>query len=253
MKKVVSATDLGGAPFFKNDLREVFNSEIWAAMQAILSPFDTDTEGIIVSGCVITANASNFDITAGIVYLNGEFMRLAAATNQSFTKYIAPATPTSDSRTFADGTTHAVVQTKNAELVGSAPGAGQYVTIATLTGAADRIWRPLINEDHKLRTKIINIGDWDMDASSSSGPISHGITGGVAKIKHISVLIYNDAATAAYPYPYTTISDGLGQLEIAAIGTSSITLHRRTGGFFDDAIFDSTGYNRGIITLLYEP
>ncbi len=135
MKKIVTATDLGGAPFFKNDMREVFNSEIWAVIEDLMSDQDSSSYGVIMSGCVISANVSNFDITAGIVYLNGEFMRLSAATNQTFPKYIAPKTPTSDSRTFADGSTHAVVQTKEAELVSSAPGAGQYIEIADLTNA----------------------------------------------------------------------------------------------------------------------
>ena len=143
MKKIVSATDLGGAPLFKNDLREVFNSELWDVMQAMLAHHDGDTQGIIVSGCVLSANASNFDMTAGIVYLDGEFMRIAAATNQTFTKFIAPATPTSDSRTFADGTTHALVETKTAELVGSSPG-GRYVTIANLVAPDARRLNPIV-------------------------------------------------------------------------------------------------------------
>jgi hypothetical protein len=77
-------------------------------------------------------------MTAGIVYLNGEFMRIAAATNQSFTKYIAPAAVVDDDRQFADGTTNTIFETKSAELVSSPPGAGQYITINTLTGAEDR-------------------------------------------------------------------------------------------------------------------
>lgn len=138
MKKIVQAADLGGAPIHKNDLRESFNDEIWDAIEALLSPFNSDTEGIIVSGCVITANASNFDMTAGIVYLNGEFMRIAAATNQTFTKYIAPSAVVDDDRQFAGGATNTLFETKGAELVGSIPGAGQYITINTLTGADDR-------------------------------------------------------------------------------------------------------------------
>lgn len=138
MKKIVQSATLGGAPIHKNDLRESFSDEIWDSLEAMLSPFNSDTEGIIVSGCVISANASNFDMTAGIVYLNGEFMRIAAATNQSFTKYIAPATVVDDDRQFADGTTNTLFQTSGAELVVSAPGAGQYITINSLTGAEDR-------------------------------------------------------------------------------------------------------------------
>lgn len=137
MKKYTS-TALGGAPVDNDDLLDIFNSEIWAVIQAKLSMFDSDIEGIIISGCVTTANAGNFDMTAGIVYLNGEFMRVAAATNQTFTKYIAPSTPVNDDRQYADGTTNTIAVTKGAGLVSSAPGSGQYLKIASLIDLDER-------------------------------------------------------------------------------------------------------------------
>lgn len=150
MKKWTS-TALGGAPVTDDDLLAVFNSEIWGAIEAIFYQFNSDTQGVIVSGCVLTDNAGNFDMTAGIVYLNGEFMRIPAFTNQAFTKYIAPDTIVNDSRTFQDSTTNTVAVTKQATLVGSAPGSGQYVTIASLIGPDVRryfgVWKniPLQN------------------------------------------------------------------------------------------------------------
>jgi hypothetical protein len=137
MKKYTS-TALGGAPVDDDDLLDIFNSEIWAAIQGQLSTFDSDVEGIVISGCVTTANAGNFDMTEGIVYLNGEFMRISAVTNQTFTKYIAPATPVNDDRQYADGTTNTIAVTKGAGLVGSAPGSGQYIKIASLTDLDER-------------------------------------------------------------------------------------------------------------------
>lgn len=157
MKKIVSATDLGGAPFFKNDLRDVFNSEIWGAMEALLSPFNSDTEGIIVSGCVISANGSNFDMTSGIVYLDGNFMRVPAATNVAFTRYIAPDTAVQDSRTFADQTTHAVVETKTAGLY-TVTGSGQYITISSLTSAEDRRFSKFLNDSGWITVSSFNQG-----------------------------------------------------------------------------------------------
>lgn len=260
MKKIVSATDLGGAPFFKNDMREVFNSEIWAALEALLSPFNSDTEGLIISGCVFSNNAGNFDMTAGIVYLNGEFMRIAAATNQTYTKYIAPKTPTSDSRTFADGTTHAVVQTKEAELVGSAPGAGQYITINSLTGMLDRVWRPATTETPKLRTKVIEIGDWNMDTTNVVY-IAHGLPDW-KKIRSISAVIRNDSDTEYYMLGLDDNSDvgsTSGTGSVLGPGSSNgfnseniIRLGRTTSGRYDGTDFDSTSFNRGWVTVTYE-
>lgn len=177
MKKLTTATDLGGAPITKNDLREVFNSEIWAAIQALLSPYDADSQGIVVSGCVTTANVGNFDMTAGIVYLNGEFMRIAAATNQTFTKYIAPKAVINDTRTFADTTTHVVTIDKQAELVSSSPGAGQYITISSLTDLDDRRWTPASNQG----LAVVSGGSWittalaNTDVQNGSGTNSTSI------------------------------------------------------------------------------
>lgn len=152
MKKFTS-TDLGGAPIFKDDLRTIFNTEPWKVIQAMLSPFDADVEGLVISGCVTTANASNFDMTAGIVYLNGEFMEIAAVTNQSFTKYIQPSTVVNDDRTFEDGTVNTVAVTKGAQLGGSAPGAGQYIAIASILASSNRrIERIYIPEVEKTIT-----------------------------------------------------------------------------------------------------
>lgn len=260
MKKIVSATDLGGAPFFKNDMREVFNSEIWDVIEGMLAPFDSDTEGLIISGCVFSNNGGNFDMTAGIVYLNGEFMRIAAVTNQAYTKYIAPKTPTSDSRTFADGSTNAVVQTKEAEIVGSAPGAGQYITINSLTGMLDRVWRPVTSETPKLRTKIIEIGDWDMDTTEEVY-VEHDLPDW-KKIRSISAVVRNDADDEYFQLGTDDNGDVAatsGTGSVVGAGASNgfnaenvIRLGRTASGRYDAATFDSTGFNRGWITVTYE-
>jgi len=131
MKKYVNPIPDGGAPLHNNRLNTELNVEIWEAMQSLMSKFDSDTQGIIMSGCVLSDNAGNFDMTAGIVYLDGEFMRIAAATNQAFTKYIAAKTVSYTAKVFADGASKNLIEVKEAELVGSAPGT-QYITIADL-------------------------------------------------------------------------------------------------------------------------
>lgn len=253
MKKLINAGTLGGIPFYEPDLSDVISAELWAALQGLLSPFDADTEGLIISGCVVSANVGNFDMTAGVVYLNGEFMRIAAVTNQGFTKYIAPSTPTSDSRTAEDGTTVAVVQTKLAGLVGSAPGGSQYVTINTLTGADDRRWIPARSEGVNLRTKVVEMGDWDMDANVSR-QVPHGLAD-YKKIRSISGMIRDDADTV-----YLAIgsaSSGIADVSFPAnispsINGTYITVARLAGGVFDGTGYDSTSFNRGWLTITYE-
>lgn len=247
MKKQSLVADLGGAPFTKEDMRTVFNDELWDAMESILYAYNADTEGLIISGCEVTGGGP-YNIAAGIVYLNGEFMRLPAATGQTLPKYIAPAAAVNDTRTFADSTSHALFITKAAELVGSAPGAGQYVAITTATDSDDRRWIP-IAASVKLRTKILLIGDWDMDATGNLN-VTHGLPD-FKKIRGVDVVIRDDADTTYYNLPYTA-SAGTAGAGVNIMTSTVINLARVTGGNFDSTSFDSTGYNRGWVTITYE-
>lgn len=246
MKKITSSATLGGAPFTKEDMRTVFNDEIWSAMQAMLSPFNADTEGIIVSGCVVSGGGP-YDISAGIVYLDGEFMRLPAATGQTLPKYIAAAAAVNDARTFADGTNNTLFITKAAELVGSAPGT-QYVAITTATDPDDRRYVP-IAASVKLRTKIIEIGDWDMDTDGNKN-VTHGLPD-FKKIREVSVVVRNDADDTYYTLPYSA-SAGTAGGGVNLISSTIVNIARVTGGAFDTTDFNATTYNRGWVTITYE-
>jgi len=255
MKKFTS-TDLGGAPIYKNDLRDIFNSEIWEVIQAMLSPFNSDVEGLVITGCVTTNNAGNFDMTSGIVYLNGEFMRIAAVTNQAFTKYIAPSAVVNDSRTFQDSSVNIVAVTKGAGLVGSAPGSGQYLTISSLTDLDNRRWKPMQSETDNLRTKVINIGDWDMNASATV-TVNHGLT--LAKIRSVSAIIRNDADTIYSVVGAAVANTGAPEVYFVSnnagpgnINSTSLLMGRLASGTYDSTNYDQTSYNRGWITITYE-
>ncbi len=172
MKKLSTGTDLGGAPITKADLRQIFNFDLWDAIDGIMSVYDSHTEGVIVSGCVFSNNAGNFDMTAGIVYLNGEFMRVPAVTNQAYTKYIQPDTIVNDTRTFNDGGSHIVSVDKPAKVAAGIPGLGQYVTIDSLTGANDR----RLGKANTAWTNIASFGtDWG--AGSPAAQYMIDITG----------------------------------------------------------------------------
>jgi hypothetical protein len=264
MKKLSTATDLGGAPIYKNDLREVFNYEIWAAVEALLSQFNSDTQGIVVQGCVTTANGGNFDMTSGVVYLNGEFMRIPAATNQTFTKYIAPAAEINSTRTFADTTSHVVTIDKKAELVGSIPGSGQYLTISSLTDLDDRRWRPALTQSldaeiaerdsqnpEGLITVMYTIGNWDMTGTSSV-QITHGISGLQAKPHHVRVTIINDSEGLPGKASQDILEAGDWQ-SCPDEDPTLIVLNRDSGGKFDSVNYNSTPYNRGYVFLTYKP
>jgi hypothetical protein len=97
----------------------------------------------------------------------------------------------------------------------------------------------------KLNTKVIDIGDWDMD-STFEIDVVHGLT--LAKIRSMTVLIRNDADTS-----YTNIDGGVATGGITGIGADSteITLSRTNSGSYDTSFYSSTSYNRGWITIQY--
>lgn len=229
MKKFTS-TALGGAPVNDDDLLDIFNSEIWDAIQSLLSPFDADVQGVVVSGCVTTNNSGNFDMTAGIVYLNGEFMRVAAATNQSFTKYIAPSAAVNDTRTYGDGTTNVTAITKGAGLVGSAPGSGQYLTIASLTDLDDRRWSTLLVKGSRVPiawTNITLINSW----AAASGQTPQYMVDGFGQVHFRGVL----DGTGASSDVFAVIPTG-----IAHTADRDVATFRFNGSAFESKGFEAS-------------
>ena len=97
-----------------------------------------------------------------------------------------------------------------------------------------------------IHTKIINIGDWNMDTTTTIS-IAHGLT--LTKIRSVSVMVIND------------LGDSFNQLEadgngysngyISYIDATYIVLGRLLSGNFDNIFYDSTSYNRGWITIIY--
>lgn len=115
----------------------------------------------------------------------------------------------------------------------------------------------LVSQDlgDTLITKVIDIGDWNMD-SISTAHISHGISD-YTKIRNICVLIRNDANDK-----YLNILSSIGSVEgsykpngyingVGVLSTSQVSLARELGGYFDSTDFDSTSYNRGWVTIQY--
>lgn len=108
--------------------------------------------------------------------------------------------------------------------------------IQTDSGGTNEIWR----------TRIIQIGDWNMDATPAVS-ISHGLT--LADIRSLSVIIRNNAATNHVDITSIVAAGGQGGGSFA--GSTTVQLDRVTGGRFDNASYDSTSFNRGWITIIY--
>lgn len=93
----------------------------------------------------------------------------------------------------------------------------------------------------------LQIGDWDMSLTTGVA-VAHGLSSTEWKtVKNISVIIRDDLDTARY-----YLGDGDGT-PIIAFDSTDIYLVRQTSGSFDSTGFDSTSYNRGWITFMYQP
>lgn len=122
----------------------------------------------------------------------------------------------------------------------------QYNSLVASNSGNDPISSPTQWEiSGTLNRKIIEIGDWNMD-SLASVQVTHGLT--VSKIRSISAIIRHDTDNVVDPAGGLQ-STGFVDFGIGLVGFSTITLERRTGGFFDSTDYDSTSFNRGWIVV----
>lgn len=106
-------------------------------------------------------------------------------------------------------------------------------------------WRctKIFPDQRVVRTRIRDIGDWDMD-NSPVVTVNHGLTS--TNIRSVDAMIRDDSGIWK---PLTTGSPTNGS--IGANGTTQVALSRTAGGIFDNTSYDSTSYNRGWITITY--
>lgn len=100
-----------------------------------------------------------------------------------------------------------------------------------------------------LKFKVINIGDWNMDATPNI-EVVHGLT--AADIRDAGVTIRNDAGNAYFPIEGAEAAAAANGPWGSWQTTSNYFLLNRIGSLtFDSADFDAVGYNRGWITAWY--
>jgi len=95
-----------------------------------------------------------------------------------------------------------------------------------------------------LRCKVIETGDWDMDATLSI-TIAHGLT--TTAIRLIQVTIRDDLGLL-FDIGGQFTQDGYWR-----VNAGDVAIYRAGGGMFDAASFDTfPAYNRGWVTIWYE-
>jgi len=109
----------------------------------------------------------------------------------------------------------------------------------------------ILSHENKLLTKIINIGDWQMNTDDTV-VVAHGLSN-YKKIRSVSVVIRDDNDVNYFDFASTVTAGFAPCGAINGITVTSITLFRYNLGTFKSNDFDSTSYNRGWITIQYLP
>lgn len=102
-----------------------------------------------------------------------------------------------------------------------------------------------------LKPIVLPIGDWNMDADMNKliTIASTGISDWT-KIRVISVMIRTN--DGAFMLPLSNASSGSVNGGVEGVTSTNITLRRNTGEVFDNPQYNSTGYNRGWVTITCE-
>lgn len=114
------------------------------------------------------------------------------------------------------------------------------------------IYEPIGNNPDGLITRVIEIGEWNMQSSNALVSLN-GIS--FNKIISVSVLVTNDAQNFKAPIDYTgnaADSPPAGGYYLSS-SNNSIIVTRRNGGYFDDTNFSSILINRGWLMLTLLP
>jgi len=110
----------------------------------------------------------------------------------------------------------------------------------------------LAAKDGGLITKVLNIGDWNMDLFPTVNVV-HGLT--LSKIIGVSsvVIIKDDSLIIRDLYINSALGIAVDGGCVSGTDATYIYLSRTNGGYFDNADYDSTSFNRGYIIVKYLP
>lgn len=238
MKKVLSnniATDIR-QPYTKVT-HEWYNSMITEAIEALGKGLvGTNSNFVVLYGCVNSASP-NANISAGAIFYNGEIYLCPAFVDASITNAIVGTITTaydsSDPILFSDGNSYDVHEVKT------------IVWSDAVSGSGDIDFSDLIVQKGTIK-QVVNIGDWNMDSTASvSVTLPFGVV--IDNVVSIQATIRNDAASSISML--NSVSGGVLQGGIQILSGATIQLERLTGGSFDNASFDSTGFNRGYVVI----
>ena len=126
-----------------------------------------------------------------------------------------------------------------------------YTNIGVTSSDTQADYNLAVDNLFTLKQVVVAIGDWDMDTNSikTVGLVS-GVT--LANIRGVTIMIYTNSSS--------TVSDFIGYNNATGEGGSfsysdalGLSLTRVDGGKFDNTSYNTTGFNRGYVTITYAP
>jgi hypothetical protein len=113
----------------------------------------------------------------------------------------------------------------------------------------EKITKGVITDNVFLKTRVIEIGDWNM-VSTTSVVIAHGLVD-YTKVRSVSVIVRTDD-DSLYRNLLSFNTTALPLAQTQGLGSTNITLNRTAGLFDFGTFYSATSYNRGWITITYE-
>jgi len=102
----------------------------------------------------------------------------------------------------------------------------------------------------KLQPVLLDMGTWDMNTSAYIS-VAHSMGAEWTNIRHASCVVISDSGSTMYPSPGMDDDVDPKLIGVCPVSWNSttVTIRRRTGGWFDTAEYSSTASSRGWIIL----
>lgn len=235
-------------------LQDAYKECIDAILRGTIGSAYSASTYYILHGCVNSGAGTNYVISAGAIYYNGEIYLVDSATfstsgglNPIMTITTTQYTTNADPVTFTNGSSNNVHDIRKIVISGGT-GSGNIYGVNTSTSFIKEAVAIVEQENEvRIKTKVIPIGAWDMNVDFALVP--HGVAD-FKKIRTCKVSIINDGLSKVTDELY------YGDVEIALwteIGATDITLNLPTASFYyTNSDYNDAVMNRGYVTITYE-
>lgn len=243
----------GTLQFLQDAYKEVIN----AILRGTIGGSYSASTYYILHGCVNSGAGSNYVISSGAIFFNGEIYLVDAVTftttggqvpvmNVVTTQYTTNADPV----TFTNGVAYDVHDIRKIAISAGTASGNQYGVNSNNVFVNYANSTPNIIEQGSfaaLQTKVIQLGSWNLVGSQQLVK-AHGLAD-FKKIRSVDVMIINDAETTILSlwYPTTGLVGGA-----YFIDATDITIEVATGGAFVNNNYNDPAINRGYVTIQYE-